>query len=140
MNVFYFLFQFFYLNILDNNKLEEIDLLAVGVKPETLAKIEAKSSERKTNSNASGLLEDNTNVTLTASLRSYHDKNSATNNIPDLKESVPEETESEEEDEEDEVYVSEENEENQNDLKSDAIGSPNVDDFNFDVSRIDIYF
>ena len=133
----YFSFQFFCLNILDNNKLEEIDLLAVGVKPETLAKIEAKSSERKTNSNASGLLEDNTTVTLTASLRSYHDKNSATNNIPDLKESVPEETESEEEDEE---YVSEENEENQNDLKSDAIGSPNVDDFNFDVSRIDIYF
>ena len=137
MNVLYFSFQFFCLNILDNNKLEEIDLLAVGVKPETLAKIEAKSSERKTNSNASGLLEDNTTVTLTASLRSYHDKNSATNNIPDLKESVPEETESEEEDEE---YVSEENEENQNDLKSDAIGSPNVDDFNFDVSRNDKYF
>ena len=137
MNVLYFSFQFFCLNILDNNKLEEIDLLAVGVKPETLAKIEAKSSERKTNSNASGLLEDNTNVTLTASLRSYHDKNSAANNIPDLKESVPEETESEEEDEE---YVSEENEENQNDLNSDAIGSPNVDDFNFDVSRNDKYF
>ena len=133
----YCLFQIFYLNILDNNKLEEIDLLAVERKPEKLAKKEAKSSERKTNSNASGLLEDNTTVTLTASLRSYHDKNSAINHIPDLKESVPEETESEEEDEE---YVSEENEENNNDLKSDAIGSPNVDDFNFDVSRIDKYF
>ena len=82
--------------------------MAVEKKPEILTKIEDKSSERKTNSNGSGLLEDNTTVTLTASLRSYHEKNSAINNIPDLKESVPEETESEEEDEE---YVSEENEE-----------------------------
>ena len=118
------------LTILDNNKLEEIVPLAVEKKPEKLTKIDAKGS------NANGLLEDNTTVTLTASLRSYHEKNSATNNIPDLKESVPEETESEEEDEE---YVSEENEENQNDLNSGAIGTPNVDDFNFDVSRIDEY-
>ena len=105
------------------------------------AKTETKSLQRKTNSLVNGISEENTTVTVTASLRPYHEKHTETNDIPHVKESFHDQTKEEEESEDDEDEEEENNGDREATKSKDEESSPKLVDYKFDVSLIShIYY
>ena len=95
--------------------------------------IDAKFSEfLRKNSLVNGISEDNNTVTVTASLRQYHEKYATPNDIPNPQGSIQEGKDSVEESEED--TDEEEEADKDDDPEKEAEASPKVADFNFDVS------
>ena len=92
--------------------------------------------QRKTNSLVNGILDENNTVTVTASLRPYHEKHTEANDIPNIKESFHDQTKDDEESEDDE------SEEKENIVNLEATkskndeSSPKLGDYKFDVSSI----
>jgi hypothetical protein len=93
--------------------------------------------ERKTSSVVNGISEDSNIISVTASLRPYHEKHTAAKDIPNSKESFQGKIEDIEESDDD-VDEDEEDDKTGNEAK-DEEASPKVADFDFDVSSIRSY-
>ena len=134
-----FIIKWCFLTILDLNKAERVEATIVDKKQlEPVKTVEAKGMERKTSSVVNGISDDANIISVTASLRPYHEKHTAAKDIPNSKESFQENIEDIEESDDD---VEEDEEDDETDNKSkDEEASPKVADFDFDVSKFVIIF
>ena len=127
--------------ILEYNKTENHEILAENTKILDKAKIESKAVQRKTNSLVNAVSDEHNTVTVTASLRPYHEKHTETNDIPSFKESFHDQTKQDEESGDDEDEEKEDNEVQGAPKSKNEESSPKLGDYKFDVSLVyNIYY
>ena len=127
-----------FITILDFNKGERVEASIVDKKKLEAAKtVDVKGLERKTSSSVNGISEDTNIISVTESLRPYHEKQTAAKDIPNSKGPFHEKSEDVEESDDD---VDEDEDDDETEHKSnDEEASPKVADFDFEVSSTHYY-
>ena len=119
--------------VLDTNKAETPEISAEPTKKSDNVKTEPNTFQTKASSLVNGSLEGNNTVTVTSSLRPYHETYTETNDIPNSKELFHNQRKKVEESEDEEDEEKEDDEDNGTSESKEEENSPKLGDYKFDV-------